>query len=65
MRKKIRIRIYSPKLTEATEGIWLEKKEKHDMVISKKRIRLTYESYNALIHGPYLKVIEKIRYDNA
>lgn len=58
MRKKIRIRIYESKLTEKTKEIWLEKKEKHEMLISKKRILLSRESYDALIHGPYLRAIE-------
>src|SRR3989344_1207603 len=36
-RKKIRIRIYEPRLTENTKEIWLEKKSKHEMLISRIR----------------------------
>jgi len=57
-RKKIRIRIYTPKLTPDTSEIWLEKKEKYEMLISKHRIQLNHSTYNALIRGPYLAAIK-------
>ena len=57
-RKKIRIRIYTPKLIPETPEIWLEKKEKYDTLTSKKRIELSQDAYNALIHGPYLPILK-------
>jgi len=57
-RKKVRIRIYTPKLTRETPQIWLEKKEKYEMLISKRRTPLTYDSYNALVSGSYLSAIK-------
>lgn len=51
VRKKVRIRIYEPFLTQTTPEIWLEKKQKHDMLIAKKRIRLSFDAYQKLING--------------
>ena len=57
-RKKIRIRIYEPRLTDTTNTIWLEKKSKHEMLISKKRISITREQYNEIIRGSMFDVIK-------
>ncbi len=58
-RRKIRIRIYESYLTGATPSIWLEKKSKHEMLISKKRISLTATEYDALVAGSCTDVIKK------
>lgn len=50
-RKKIRIRIYAPHLDDSAQGIWLERKEKHDMLVSKKRILLSRDMYDKTISG--------------
>lgn len=50
-RKKIRARIYEQHLTSDTKEIWLEKKAKHDMRISKHRILLTWDAYQELLAG--------------
>lgn len=50
-RKKIRVRIYTPTLTEDTPEIWLEKKAKHDMRVRKSRILLPFEGYRTLLNG--------------
>jgi len=57
-RKKIRIRIYTPKLTPSTSEIWLEKKEKYEMVVSKRRMPLSHAMYDTLIRGPYLHALK-------
>jgi len=58
-RKKIRVRIYTPVLTNTTPEIWLEKKEKYDMRVSKKRVRLTHEDYKALIDESYAHLLRR------
>lgn len=50
-RKKIRVRIYTPILTEDTPEIWLEKKAKHDMRVAKSRVLLSFEGYRTLLNG--------------
>lgn len=60
-RKKIRIRIYTQKLDAQTKEIWLEKKEKHEMLVSKKRIRLSHEDYKNLIAGSALTIVHENR----
>lgn len=58
-RKKIRVRIYTPALTRATPEIWLEKKEKYDMRVAKKRVQLTHEDYKALIDESYAYLLKR------
>ncbi len=48
-RKKIRVRIYDPFLTENTKEIWLEKKAKYNMWVAKKRALLTFTDYKELM----------------
>lgn len=60
-RKKIRVRIYTPILAEATPEIWLEKKEKYDMLVAKKRILLTHEGYKALMDESYADLLTRFR----
>ncbi|MEK7481104.1 MAG: polyphosphate polymerase domain-containing protein [Patescibacteria group bacterium] len=55
-RKKIRVRIYAPYLI--VHPIWLEKKEKHEMLVSKKRVRLTQEDYDNLLYGSRLALVQ-------
>ena|SRR3989344_3359229 len=57
-RKKIRTRIYEPRLTENTKEIWLEKKSKHEMLISKIRAPLTHQEYARIIHGDFLETVK-------
>ncbi len=59
-RKKIRIRIYTPKLTQETKEIWLEKKEKYEMLIFKRRVLLTLDAYDAIMRGSYLSAIKGV-----
>lgn len=57
-RKKIRVRIYTPMLTDATPEIWLEKKEKYEMLVSKKRVLLTPGDYDNLLYGSRLELVK-------
>ena len=50
-RKKIRVRIYTPTLTEKTPEIWFEKKAKYNMRVAKSRILLSLEEYPMLLNG--------------
>ena len=59
-RKKIRVRIYDSFLTERTREIWLEKKEKHDMRISKKRVLLSFENYKVLLRGSHTQLLRSL-----
>jgi SPX domain protein involved in polyphosphate accumulation len=58
VRKKIRVRIYEPNLTDKTPLILLEKKSKHEMLISKKRISITHNEYENLIRGSSVDIIK-------
>jgi len=55
-RKKVRIRAYSKKPLGEEPGsdkIWLEIKEKHDMMISKKRICVSPHELNLILRSPH------------
>lgn len=41
------------------QEIWLEKKEKHEMLVSKKRVPLTLEEYDNLLFGSRLDLVQK------
>lgn len=47
-RKKIRARIYHSVFSDATPAVWFEIKEKHDMAITKKRLRLTHDQWRRI-----------------
>lgn len=55
-RKKVRVRIYTPTLTDNTKEIWLEEKMKFEMKISKKRVLLTRKNYDELTAGSRLSL---------
>ncbi|OGZ43241.1 MAG: hypothetical protein A3J55_02505 [Candidatus Ryanbacteria bacterium RIFCSPHIGHO2_02_FULL_45_17b] len=57
-RKKIRVRIYQPFLTDKTPEIWLEKKEKYEMLVSKKRVLLSEKNYQELLYGPRIDLVK-------
>ncbi len=48
-RAKLRFRIYEPFLMDATDTIFLEVKEKHDAVVSKKRIVVSRAAYDLFL----------------
>jgi len=55
-RKKVRIRSYSKRplgQEPDSDKIWLEIKEKHDMMISKKRILVSSQELNQILHSPH------------
>lgn len=56
-RKKIRVRIYDTTLTNNTPEIWLEKKIKNNMSVSKKRLFISQEEYSGLISGFYHPIL--------
>ncbi|OGZ42298.1 MAG: hypothetical protein A3C80_00485 [Candidatus Ryanbacteria bacterium RIFCSPHIGHO2_02_FULL_45_43] len=56
-RKKIRVRIYAPFLNEHTPEIWLEKKEKYEMVVFKKRVLLDARTYETLLYGSRVPLV--------
>ena len=60
-RKKIRIRIYTPSLSEKTPEIWLEKKEKYEMRIVKNRILLNEKDYRDILQGSRLALFSSLR----
>ena len=60
-RKKIRIRIYTPSLSEETPEIWLEKKEKYEMRITKNRILLGEKDYHDILRGSRLMLFASLR----
>lgn len=39
--------------------IWLEKKEKYEMLVSKKRVPLTIEEYDNLLYGSRLDIVQR------
>jgi hypothetical protein len=50
-RKKIRARMYDLVFTDATSAVWFEIKEKHDMAIRKKRLKLTNDQWRRISGG--------------
>ncbi|MDO8600450.1 MAG: polyphosphate polymerase domain-containing protein [bacterium] len=50
-RKKIRARMYDTIFSKATPHVWFEIKEKHDMAIGKKRLKLTNEQWCRISGG--------------
>lgn len=56
-RKKMRVRIYEPLLTQKTSEIWLEKKLKRDMHVAKKRILIPFEHYRELLRGSRARLL--------
>lgn len=60
-RKKIRVRIYEPLLTPSTKIMWLEKKAKHDMRVSKRRVPISFEVYQDIIYGSRLKLYARCK----
>lgn len=60
-RKKIRVRIYAQKLTPSTSELWLERKDKYDMKISKRRIALDHDLYDNLIGGKEKSLYSRIK----
>lgn len=62
-RKKIRVRIYEPRLTERTKEIWLEKKAKHDMFVAKKRMLLPFGMYRLFLGGSHTTFLQQCRDD--
>lgn len=59
-RRKIRLRAYEDKINSDTKKIWLEIKNKHNMMINKERVVLSYNDCSDLI-GSFL-VISKNSY---
>lgn len=60
-RKKIRVRIYDPHLTENTKEIWLEKKAKYNMWVAKKRFLLSLQNYKELVGGSRANLLHYYR----
>lgn len=50
-RKKIRARMYDSVFTDKTPAVWFEIKEKHDMAIRKKRLKLTNDQWRRISAG--------------
>lgn len=50
-RKKIRARMYDSVFTNTTPAVWFEIKEKHDMAIGKKRLKLTNGQWRRIAAG--------------
>lgn len=50
-RKKIRARMYDSVFTEKTPAVWFEIKEKRDMAIGKKRLKLTNDQWRRISAG--------------
>lgn len=48
-RRKIRLRTYEDKINSETKKIWLEIKEKHNMMINKERVVLSYGDCHNLL----------------